>query len=163
MIVFVILALLIIAQIILRIVYNKKIKNVSETINYEMSKFENIENHKRKNALSTIVAFLISIIIFTFPVAINILFYMHFPVKMFVGKLNICFTFFLAYAVFMVANLIQYKIINCYIYEHKTKNPTAKEEELPNIKLKNIAYVELFNVFTTAICLILSLALYFVL
>ena len=60
MIVFVILALLIIAQIILRIVYNKKIKNVSETINYEMSKFENIENHKRKNALSTIVAFLIS-------------------------------------------------------------------------------------------------------
>ena len=74
MIVFVILALLIITQIILRIVFNKKIKNVSETINYEMSKFENIENHKRKNALSTIVAFLISIIIFTFPVAINILF-----------------------------------------------------------------------------------------
>ena len=48
---------------------------------------------------------------------------MHFTKEMFIGKLNFLFTFFLGYALFILANIIQYKIIKSYVIEYKQTNP----------------------------------------
>lgn len=162
MIVFVILSILIIAQIIVRFTLNEKFKNISNNLNIEMTKFEIVENHKKKNLVAGIVGFIVVLIIFTFPVALNVLLYMHFPKEMLIGKLNLCFSFILSFSIFMVANLIQYKIIKCYIHEFKVANPNVSNDQLPNISFKDVFVLDLTNILTTAICIALTIALYFI-
>ena len=87
---------------------------------------------------------------------------MHFPKEMLIGKLNLCFSFILSFSIFMVANLIQYKIIKCYIHEFKVANPNISNDQLPNISLKDVFVLDLTNILTTAICIALTIALYFI-
>ena len=162
MIIFIIISLIIIAQIVVKIVLRDKIKTCNFLFNNEMSKFYNIPNHKRKSVIASIVSICLSLLVLVLPITLNITLYMHFPKEMFIGKLNFLFTFFLGYALFILANIIQYKIIKSYVIEYKQTNPEIDDELLPNIYLKKVFLVELSNVFVSLFVLILVVILFIV-
>ena len=63
MILFVILAIMIIAQIVTRIILNEKLKNLTSELNSELAKFENIDGYKSKNIIATVASLVISLIV----------------------------------------------------------------------------------------------------
>ncbi len=162
MIVFIVIALIIISQIVVKIVLKENIKTYNFIFNNEMAKFSNIPNYKRKSVVASVVSILLSLLVLMLPIALNITFYMHFPKQMFVGKLNFLFTFFLGYSLFILANVIQYKIIKSYVFEYKQTNPEIDDELLPNINLKKVFLVELSNVFVSLFVLVLIIVLFIV-
>lgn len=160
MIIFVIIALILIAQIIYKIVRRDQINQQNFYFDQEMSKLSIIPNIKKKNILIMFVSIVLSLICLSLPIALNVSLHMQFPKEMFIGKLNFLFTFVLAYSCFILMNIINHKILKSYIYEYQLKNPDVNEDVLPKIDLKMIFINDLTNVFITIFVLVLIVALY---
>lgn len=163
MIVIIVVALIMITQIIIKIVKREAIKADNYYFEQEMAKLSIIPNHKKKSVLATIVSILLALVVLCLPIAINTTFYIHFPIEMLFGKINMLFTFVLAYLCFILMNLIHHKIIKSYIYEYKQNNPEVDDNLLPSINLKKVFLSDLSNVFITIFISVLLIALFFIL
>lgn len=161
MIVFIVIGIIIIIQIVLKIVKNKQIKVDNYNYNQEMTKLSILPNRKKINVLATIVSIVLSLVVLSLPITLNVCLYMMFPLKMIFGQVNMLFTFVLSYLCFILMNLIHHKIIKSYIYEYKEKHPEVEEESLPSINLKKVVLSDLCNVFISIFILVLLTALFF--
>lgn len=160
MIVFIVMALILITQIILRIVLRKRFSDLSFELDNEMAKFSILPNYKKKMALATFLSILLTLVVLILPIALNVWLHMFFPVIMFFGKLNLLFTYFLAYSFFIIVNLIQNKMLKSYVYEYKVANPEVDESLLPVINLKKVLYSDLCNFFISIFVTLLIVALF---
>ena len=160
MILFVILAILLIAQVITYFLNRQKIKKINDEISKEHEKLKVIPNFKKKSVLVYVVAFLLTALVYFFPVTLNIVLHMHFSSKMFLGKLNLIFTFVLSFSAFIVVDIIQNKILQSYVIEYKQKNPDINPSDLPDINIKKIFIVDLLNIFTSVISVVLVIILF---
>lgn len=161
MIVISIVALILITQIIVKIVLKNQIKSDNYYQEQEMAKLSIIPNIKKKSILATVVSIGLTLVILCLPIVLNVCLYMQFPFEMFFGKINMLFTFFLAYLCFILMNLIHNLIIKSYIHEYKQSHPEVEEELLPKINLKKVFLSDLSNVFITIFISVLLIALYF--
>lgn len=161
MIVFIVIGIIIIIQIVLKIAKNKQIKVDNYNYNQEMTKLSILPNRKKINVLATIVSIVLSLVVLSLPITLNVCLYMMFPLKMIFGQVNMLFTFVLSYLCFILMNLIHHKIIKSYIYEYKEKHPEVEEESLPSINLKKVVLSDLCNVFISIFILVLLTALFF--
>ena len=160
MIIFIFIALVLIAQIVYKIINRKKINIEKYYLDEEYAKFNILPNYRAKSTIATIVSIVLSLVCLTLPIALNVCFYMHFPKYMFLGKLNFIFTFFISYLCFILMNLINNKILESYIHEYKQSNPEINDELLPSFNYKKLFINDITNVFITIFITILIIALY---
>lgn len=162
MIVFIVLSIVFVLQIIFKIVFKNNLKKFNTELNECFDAYHNIPQFRKYNILSLLFSIIVNILIFTLPVTLNVLFYIHFPIEMIVGKLNILFTFVLSFFIIILLNHFQYKIFNYFIKEVNEKR-NNEQEELPSINLVHIFISDLLNVITTSFIYFFVLVLYFIL
>lgn len=160
MILFIILALILLTQIIIRFSLKNKINNVINIFNQEFDKFQVIDNYKKKQTKSIFVSFLITLLVFSLPIALNIILYMHFPKEMVIGKMNLLFTFIILFSLFIVYDLIYTQILKCYVDEFKENNLNIEEDALPKLNLKYSIVNSSLNYINTVIIIIFIITIY---
>lgn len=160
MILFLIIALVFIGQILYKVINRQKIRVEKFYLDEEYAKFNILPNYRKKSIVASIISIILSLVCLTFPIALNISFYMQFPKYMLFGKINLLFTFVIAYLCFILMDLINNKILLSYIYEYKQSNPEISDEMLPSINLKKIFINDITNIYITIFITIVIIALY---
>ena len=101
--------------------FAKNHKTISDLRSQSENEYLNVRRQlndfKKKNFLSILFSSLITIMIFTLPASLIVIFYMQFPVAMVMGQFNLILTYIGLISIIIVFDLMRIKILNGYIEE----------------------------------------------
>lgn len=116
----------------------KNHKTISDLRNQSENEYLNVRRQlndfKKKNFLSILFSSLITIMIFTLPASLIVIFYMQFPVAMVMGQFNLILTYIGLMSIIIVFDLMRIKILNGYIEEASQKGTEINRLSIkPNV------------------------------
>ena len=116
----------------------KNHKTISDLRSQSENEYLNVKRQlndfKKKNFLSILFSSLITIMIFTLPASLIVIFYMQFPVAMVIGQFNLILTYIGLISIIIVFDLMRIKILNGYIEEASQKGTEINRLSIkPNI------------------------------
>ena len=114
-------------NILFSVLNRKKIMKYKENADLEYVDMRNsLQNFKKKNTFALLVSAIITIMIFTLPVSLIIILYLHFPVRMFFGQVNLILTYLGLMSIIIVFDIMRVKILNGYIVEANNEGSNIK-------------------------------------
>lgn len=116
----------------------KNHKTISDLRSQSENEYLNVKRQlndfKKKNFLSILFSSLITIMIFTLPASLIVIFYMQFPVAMVMGQFNLILTYIGLISIIIVFDLMRIKILNGYIEEASQKGTEINRLSIkPNV------------------------------
>ena len=116
----------------------KNHKTISDLRSQSENEYLNVKRQlndfKKKNFLSILFSSLITIMIFTLPASLIVIFYMQFPVAMVMGQFNLILTYIGLISIIIVFDLMRIKILNGYIEEDSQKGTEINRLSIkPNV------------------------------
>ena len=146
-------------NILFSVLNRKKIMKYKENADLEYVDMRNsLQNFKKKNTFALLVSAIITIMIFTLPVSLIIILYLHFPVRMFFGQVNLILTYLGLMSIIIVFDIMRVKILNGYIVEANNEGSNIKM-----ISIKENIICNLLNPLNSGLYAVLVIAMFILL
>ena len=146
-------------NILFSVLNRNKIMKYKENADLEYVDMRNsLQNFKKKNTFALLVSAIITIMIFTLPVSLIIILYLHFPVRMFFGQVNLILTYLGLMSIIIVFDIMRVKILNGYIVEANNEGSNIKM-----ISIKENIICNLLNPLNSGLYAVLVIAMFILL